>query len=447
MNKLFKILLISNFSFTLSAQTSMLCNNQDFRFPISEKEKNCMQGFDRNAGGINNVNAFLLSKMCELVYKERLDYQFRFLRNNREPVTSIPNSDWIKANPIVTEANFECAFASRFSHYFYGKTTDLNQTKIIKPIDKLDLNINKIAIPKLDADLPEFKYIHKTATTSFNLLGMKTSVGIDPELVVVSTKDLVIIIFRGTDNLEDQEWGEWIGTDFNTGMTNAGGALQGTKIHNGFWSSFDLIRDQLLAELIRVKAKDKAIWVTGHSLGGAMAILTGVYLKADGYPVKNIYSYSAPRTIGNDKFAEKANSLLPNRIQRFEYYLDPITLMWVHGYAAFGRRNWMDHKEKGNGYDFFTNIGERFVAVNPFEFNRAAINDSRTAAQVRLHKDKMDGLVTEVSWKFYYHNPQFCNKGLYKRLTQAEKDKLPALDDSFPYLYPSDPLNPYGGGK
>lgn len=465
-------------SMLLMAQTTNPCNNANFQFPIQEREINCMQSFDRNASGVNNINAFLLSKMCELIYSERLDYQFRYLKNNREPVNSIPSSDWIKSHANVTEANFECAYASRFSHYFYDESKRPRRLKLTRPINTtIATQPSRITPANLSGtqsnptsgntagtstsastfvadslkwvadNVPQFKYIHKSATVTFKLFGMKTSFGLDPELMVISSKDLVLIIFRGTDQLQDQEWGEWIGTDFNAGMVDAGGALQGTQVHKGFWASFDLIRDQLLAELTRVNAKTKSIWVAGHSLGAAMAAIAGVYLKADGYPVKNVYGFAAPRTVGNDKFASKANTLLPNRIQRFEYYLDPITLMWAPGYEFYGKRNWMDHKDKGDGYEFFAGIGERFVSPNPLEFNRAPINDSRTEAQVRLHKDKMDGLVTELGWKFFHHNPQFYNKGLYKRLSASEKAKLPVLDDSFPYMYPSDPLNPYAGGK
>ena len=42
------------------------------------------------------------------------------------------------------------------------------------------------------------------------------------------------------------QWAEWIGTDLKISQVNAGGALVGTKLHTGFWQSFDLIRDELI---------------------------------------------------------------------------------------------------------------------------------------------------------------------------------------------------------
>ncbi|MGB1217996.1 MAG: hypothetical protein ACPG5P_08965, partial [Saprospiraceae bacterium] len=78
----------------------------------------CMKYFDAEATGVNHTNEFFLAKMSELMYPERLDYQFQFLKNNQKPVKGIPSTQWIEENTRVNDDNFGCAFESRFKHYF-----------------------------------------------------------------------------------------------------------------------------------------------------------------------------------------------------------------------------------------------------------------------------------------------------------------------------------------
>jgi hypothetical protein len=44
------------------------------------------------------------------------------------------------------------------------------------------------------------------------------------------------------------------------------------KIHRGFYAAINVIFDEIHKEVLRQGAEKKAVWITGHSLGGAMAI-------------------------------------------------------------------------------------------------------------------------------------------------------------------------------
>lgn len=448
---------------------STVCVNSNFVFPIPAKENNCMSLFTRNTTGVNEINSFLLAKMSEMSYLERLDYQLRFLQNNRQEVSSIPSSASIKNNPRVTNSNFECAFAARFSHYFFDeskrpkrpvigsgtpyagtispkqeiKKPSIGQPKLLKPESQPEPKnlptFEEDSLKWVKENVPVVKFIRKSA----NIKVLNTRIGFDPELIIVSSKDLIIIVFRGTDNMnsfraEDFDPGEWIGTNANFFQTPAAGNLQGTKIHQGFLTCYTLIRNELISFLNQQNARDKNVWITGHSLGGAMATIAGVDLKGSGFPVRGVYTYAAPRVIGDDKFRDKANQLLSNRIQRFEYYLDPIALIWVPSFEPTGRRNWYDHKNHGD-YRLYIHIDERFVSLNPCDFNLCPFDD-RTENFVRAYKARMSGLITDFGLeptqsKFSYHNPQWYVKAAHEQLSTAERASLPNIDDSWPYLY------------
>lgn len=449
-----------------------VCNNNLFVFPIKSNEQNCMRSFEKGAVGINYVNAYLLSKMTEMMYPERLDYQLRYLRNNSQPLTSIQNTKAIQANPIVTDANFECAFAKRFSHYFIdevlrpkkplvvinnplanqnnpiggniGSTPNFGTIGVAgqvgtssptpPPTNLANFTADSTAWAK--ANSPEFKYIHKTSGVKVSMMGLSYKFGYDPELMVISTKDLVIIVYRGTDAFMDSEFGEWIGTDANAALANGTGPLAGTQLHKGFWESFLLIKNDLYAELNRVNAKNKTIWVTGHSLGAAMAVVTGTFLKADNFPVNAIYGFACPKSIGNAAFAQRANSLLPNRIQRFEFYLDPISLLWAPGYEPFGKRNWINLQQDNLGFNFtfFTDEPERYVSLNPCEFNKCP-GDNRSLPTIKALKERKSGFFTDLDWKLYYHNPQYHVLAFNQKLTTAQRLILPATDNPYPFMY------------
>lgn len=59
-----------------------------------------------------------------------------------------------------------------------------------------------------------------------------------------------------------------------------------------------------------VKYADAPIYVTGHSLGGSIAVLTAAELSVDDdYNVATVYTYGKPR-VGNKKFASWFNQRL-----------------------------------------------------------------------------------------------------------------------------------------
>lgn len=425
----------------LEAQQDSL-HTFDFNFTAPQAEYNCMQHFNVDAEGVDPVNTFLLAKFSEMMYLERIDYQIRYLKNQQKPVNEIPYSEWLKEHPVVQNDNFEKVFEKRFQHYFYDPATKPPKQQIVATTSQTGLSVNsdkenfdycfwQDSTAWAAENMPQFKFIHRTA-----YLNDKKWLSLDPELVIVSTKDLILIIFRGTDNVaRENVWGEWLGTDFRIGLIRGGGNLVGTRLHKGFWQSFDLVRDQVIRTLDRMDAKNKKIWLSGHSLGGAMAILAGGYLKSEGYPVANVYAYAAPRVVGDKKFTKKLDEMLPNRVQRFEYYLDPITLLWAARYRHAGQRNWFDDEEYGD-YKLYKNSKERYMHFWPFHFNRYPF-DKRKQEKMRVQKEMMNGFMPDLPFRFYYHNPQYYVKAAYKQLTEEQKAVLPAVDDSFPYLYGS----------
>jgi len=106
------------------------------------------------------------------------------------------------------------------------------------------------------------------------------------------------LIYRGTTNIK-----EWI-QDFTYNQVpykNWG------LVHKGFSNIYQNNRDKILNTLQTMNPKK--VIVSGHSLGGAVAILTGVDLHVNNYDVE-IYTFASPR-VGNSDYCNNVNSKGP----------------------------------------------------------------------------------------------------------------------------------------
>lgn len=489
------------------AQTG-ICDNPTFKFNIPPREVNCMRHFRTDISEANSVNEFFLAKFSEMAYLERIDYQIRYMKNGARTVTSIPSTDWIKRTGMVGNGNMECAYAARFAHYFYNERdrprlyrnfekpsqAAINQVaennSISRNLENRNINVGgnnsgntntpaqtkpaqeprdfeKDSLAWVKENIPTFKFVNKTL--SAGLVFLPDIVSWDPEVMLINSKYGIFIIFRGTDAVANRngDLGEWLGTDFFIAKSGIAGAPG--QVHAGFAANYNLVQAEIKQFLNTHAAPGKKIWVAGHSLGGGLAILSAVMLKGEGFPVQGVYSFGGPRVIGDRNFVTHANRILPN-IQRFEYYLDPITMA---GFPSFehniGKRNWYDHVDYGK-FGYYSNVEERRlgdpklnVPWGEFGYNPGVLGvgadsperlDQQRKLKARLDANLLNFLppftnieittpsgskYTQMDRMFFgYHNPPFYVKAAYSRVSKNNSGllgDLPLVDDTWPYAY------------
>jgi triacylglycerol lipase len=107
-------------------------------------------------------------------------------------------------------------------------------------------------------------------------------------------------------------------------------AHTGGRVHAGFLSAFNEIRDCFDA-IVAARQPAQRLWLTGHSLGGALATLAAAHVGPAA--VQGLYTYGAPR-VGDSAFA----AVLPQQsFHRFVHRDDwvvnvpPTFLGYVHG--------------------------------------------------------------------------------------------------------------------
>jgi hypothetical protein len=159
-------------------------------------------------------------------------------------------------------------------------------------------------------------------------LGMEARlISVDNTQVYVAQNDASIVVaFRGSeapttlDGLKD-----WLLTNANNYLilpegragTDFAAAGVGARFHRGFLEALAMVWEPLLEAVNQaLKAKERPLWVTGHSLGGALALLAAWRLQRSFVSVQEIVTFGAPM-IGNDAAAKAFEQEFPGKIFRY----------------------------------------------------------------------------------------------------------------------------------
>jgi hypothetical protein len=112
-------------------------------------------------------------------------------------------------------------------------------------------------------------------------------------LVAGNDKDAVVA-FAGTYHRD--HWRDSLRYDQVLGF--------GGRAHGGFAEGIDRVWAHLLAGLYDTRALDKTLWLTGHSLGGALALLAAWRLHEVGFTAHCVNTFGAPAVM--DRAAAEA---------------------------------------------------------------------------------------------------------------------------------------------
>jgi triacylglycerol lipase len=125
-----------------------------------------------------------------------------------------------------------------------------------------------------------------------------------------------ILAFRGTQPNMLRDWLYDMDCRFVDGPKGTKG-----KIHVGFQNALDAIWPAVSTALKRERGS-RSLWITGHSLGGALAILAATRLVfSDSQSVNGTYTYGQPR-VGDNEFCTCFDQSLSASTFRFVNYHD-----------------------------------------------------------------------------------------------------------------------------
>lgn len=149
---------------------------------------------------------------------------------------------------------------------------------------------------------------------------------------LISNAELTILAFRGT---QQRCWRDWT-TDLKIKLVPGCGG----KVHCGFLAALDRIWDELMSELAKHHRSHQALWITGHSLGAALATLAASRLHQS---VNAVYTFGSPR-VGDRQFSDRFERLLGDRTFRLVNDEDLVTRVppRVLGYRHVGEVLYFD---------------------------------------------------------------------------------------------------------
>jgi triacylglycerol lipase len=185
-----------------------------------------------------------------------------------------------------------------------GGEATTNETARLKRLPPVNTHLQRLQAPwdsELVADWPvaetlatisEVAYLPPVdADPAYRLLGFKDIVPVVANSMigyVVSTDDVTVIAFRGTDFPEVSDWMANLGrTPFET--------EHGT-IHKGFYKAYQSLQPQIMT-VLRTRTS-KHLWITGHSLGGALALVCAYdMIDFQGKQIDGLITFGQPMVV------------------------------------------------------------------------------------------------------------------------------------------------------
>ncbi|TCP70080.1 lipase family protein [Baia soyae] len=143
-------------------------------------------------------------------------------------------------------------------------------------------------------------------------LATPPSLGAEGFGFIMENHDSIVIAFKAT-SLKPFD----LSIDMDIYQTRFPWIMGAGKTHRGFTYLYGLLRKQIFSTLSNLvtTTSEKTIFLTGHSLGAALATLAAPDLTVNGPYSRICVSHSGSPKVGDPRFADAYNSLVPQSIR------------------------------------------------------------------------------------------------------------------------------------
>lgn len=162
----------------------------------------------------------------------------------------------------------------------------------------------------------------------------------DTQAFLAANGKMIVLVFRGTTS-----WTDWL-TNVKFVLTPCAVG----NVHAGFHQALDLVWEQVYDAICTWKDSRQSLWVTGHSLGGALATLAVDRMTEKLLDVSGLYTFGQPR-VGDKKFADHFDRKMKRYTFRFVDDEDIVTRVPFPPYQHVGNEYFFDragvlHKDR-----------------------------------------------------------------------------------------------------
>ena len=230
------------------------------------------------------------------------------------------------------------------------------------------------------------------------------------QVYVLQNDQAIVLAFRGTeaptsiDGLKD-----WLLTDAGNLLivpsgrlgTDLAAAGVGARFHQGFVGAIAEIWEPVLGEVEAAMSKsERPLWITGHSLGGALALMSGWLLHRKFISVHQIYTYGAPM-VGNLAAAQAFEREFADQIYRCVNAPDPVpklpTISLIANDYGHCQREIGLGAAVGSTGDFFKTLMGRVLTG---AFDSSLIDEVWAMVKTRLDAHSVVSYRTLIAQKF-----------------------------------------------
>lgn len=146
------------------------------------------------------------------------------------------------------------------------------------------------------------------------------------QVYVGENAESIVVAFRGSESPSSLDgFKDWLLTNSRNFLvlpegrigTDFAAAGVGARFHRGFMAALEEVWFPLKSTIqAACDRKDRPIWITGHSLGGAIALMAGWRFHQAFLPVHQIVTFGAPM-VGNQRAADAYHKEFPGKIFRY----------------------------------------------------------------------------------------------------------------------------------
>ncbi|MBM3382903.1 MAG: lipase family protein [Betaproteobacteria bacterium] len=166
--------------------------------------------------------------------------------------------------------------------------------------------------------------------------------------------DFILIAFRGTQEPTD------LLIDIAVKLERLEEGRENILVHSGFKRGAESVWKHVEGAARYAQERKKPLFVTGHSLGGAVALLNALRLEKSNFPVQALWTFGAPK-VGNNLFFQSARALFEAKWHRINQETDPIPALPFTFEDENRLRHW------SNRWGQFIPVLERFAENSQYD--------------------------------------------------------------------------------
>jgi hypothetical protein len=168
----------------------------------------------------------------------------------------------------------------------------------------------------------------KEALGPLQASGLSLIVEQNHRCLLLAYADCIIVAFRGTDAGELADW--------KTNVRHKPATGPFGLVHSGYLSAVDLLWPRITASLQRMRENNQTLLLTGHSMGGALAVVAAAKFAADAaIPITGLYTFGQP-LVADRVFDSELLSRVEGRYFRFMNSIDMVPGLAVDPAFAHG---------------------------------------------------------------------------------------------------------------